>query len=45
VLHVLGATLVVIITALLWGESRYRGPLPRPVAAQPKTNSGSAVPA
>lgn len=29
VLHVLGATLVIIVTALLWGESRYRGELPR----------------
>ncbi|WP_188989173.1 COX15/CtaA family protein [Saccharopolyspora thermophila] len=30
VLHVAAATLVIIITALLWGESRYRGPLPEP---------------
>ncbi|GAA4848879.1 COX15/CtaA family protein [Saccharopolyspora rosea] len=28
VLHVLFATLVIIVTALLWGESRYRGPVP-----------------
>ncbi|WP_433869348.1 COX15/CtaA family protein [Saccharopolyspora sp. CA-218241] len=28
VLHVLGSTLVIIATALLWAESRYRGPLP-----------------
>nr|WP_282976523.1 COX15/CtaA family protein [Saccharopolyspora erythraea] len=28
VLHVTGSTLVIIVTALLWGESRYRGPVP-----------------
>ena len=28
VLHVLGATLVIAITALLWSESRYRGRVP-----------------
>ncbi|MCI2418525.1 COX15/CtaA family protein [Saccharopolyspora sp. K220] len=31
VAHVLCATLVIIVTALLWGESRYRGPLPEPI--------------
>ncbi|MEV0702159.1 COX15/CtaA family protein [Saccharopolyspora sp. NPDC050389] len=30
VLHVLAATLVIVVTAMLWGESRYRGPLPQP---------------
>ncbi len=30
VVHVLGATLVIITVALLWGETRYRGPLPSP---------------
>ncbi|MGI8307198.1 COX15/CtaA family protein [Saccharopolyspora hattusasensis] len=30
VLHVLAATLVIIATAMLWCESRYRGPLPEP---------------
>ncbi|MBB5068563.1 COX15/CtaA family protein [Saccharopolyspora gloriosae] len=30
VLHVLGSTLVITVTALLWGESRYRGKLPEP---------------
>ncbi|WP_182543515.1 COX15/CtaA family protein [Halosaccharopolyspora lacisalsi] len=29
IFHVLGATLVVITTALLWGEARFRGPTPR----------------
>lgn len=29
-LHVLGATLVIIVTAMLWAESRYRGPVPQP---------------
>ena len=28
VLHVTGASLVIIVTALLWGESRFRGPVP-----------------
>jgi heme a synthase len=36
VLHVLGATLVIIATATLWGESRYRGPVPQPRTGQPK---------
>jgi heme a synthase len=30
VLHVLGATLVITMTAFLWAESRYRGPVPQP---------------
>ncbi|GAB3293369.1 COX15/CtaA family protein [Parasphingorhabdus pacifica] len=37
VLHVLGATLVIIVTSLLWGESRYRGKTPNatePVAQE-----------
>lgn len=44
VLHVLGATLVIITNALLWGESRYRGRVPqhRPAAADATTD---AVPA
>ncbi|WP_179951597.1 COX15/CtaA family protein [Halopolyspora algeriensis] len=39
VLHVLGATLVIITVAFLWGESRYRGDLPRsrPATATPDT--------
>lgn len=36
VFHVLGATLVVITTALLWGESRFRGHLPRSHPASPE---------
>jgi len=39
VLHVLGATLVITITALLWGESRYRGPIP----AAPEQPAGERV--
>lgn len=31
--HVMGATLVIVSTVLLWGESRYRGPVPRQDAA------------
>lgn len=34
VLHVLGATLVIIVTAMLWGEARYRGPVRQPRAPQ-----------
>jgi cytochrome c oxidase assembly protein subunit 15 len=46
VLHVLGATLVIIMTALLWTESRYRGPVPqRRVEQQADQASGSTVPA
>lgn len=30
VLHMLAATLVIIVTAMLWCEARYRGPLPQP---------------
>ncbi len=37
VLHILGAMLVTIATALLWGESRYRGKLPH-VSENPATN-------
>ncbi|WP_093155500.1 COX15/CtaA family protein [Saccharopolyspora antimicrobica] len=41
VLHMAAATLVIIITALLWGESRHRGPLPEPATtakdAEPAT--------
>ncbi|MGP4015672.1 COX15/CtaA family protein [Saccharopolyspora sp. 5N708] len=40
VAHVLCATLVIIITALLWCESRYRGPLPEPT---PKTTAKESV--
>ncbi|MGW1676244.1 COX15/CtaA family protein [Saccharopolyspora sp. NPDC002376] len=40
VLHMAAATLVIIITALLWGESRYRGALP-----EPTTESQNAEPA
>ncbi|MEU6130853.1 COX15/CtaA family protein [Saccharopolyspora sp. NPDC047091] len=41
VLHVLGATLVITATALLWCESRYRGPVPQVPAAE----SAEPVPA
>ncbi|TDD41885.1 COX15/CtaA family protein [Saccharopolyspora elongata] len=30
VLHMLAATLVIIVTAMLWCEARHRGPLPQP---------------
>nr|WP_258348368.1 COX15/CtaA family protein [Saccharopolyspora gregorii] len=41
VLHVLGSTLVITATALLWCESRYRGPVPRVPAGE----SAEPVPA
>jgi cytochrome c oxidase assembly protein subunit 15 len=39
VLHVVGATLVIITNAMLWGESRYRGPLP---TGEPSAAAASA---
>jgi cytochrome c oxidase assembly protein subunit 15 len=41
VVHVLGATLVIVATAMLWGESRYRGPVRRPRTEQPETSIAS----
>jgi cytochrome c oxidase assembly protein subunit 15 len=46
VLHVLGATLVIITNALLWGEARYRGPVPptgRPAPAQATASTETTV--
>jgi cytochrome c oxidase assembly protein subunit 15 len=42
VLHVAAATLVIIVTALLWGEARYRGPLPQPAPAASTKESVAA---
>ncbi len=42
VLHVAAATLVIIVTALLWGESRYRGPLLEPTAETTAKDSVAA---
>ncbi len=41
VLHVFGATVVIALTALLWGESRYRGPVPTVVAGEEKEPVGA----
>ena len=40
VLHVVGATLVITTNAMLWGESRHRGPL---AAAEPSAATSSAA--
>ncbi|TDC93240.1 heme A synthase [Saccharopolyspora aridisoli] len=36
VLHVAAATCVIITTAILWTESRHRGPLPHPEVTEPQ---------
>jgi cytochrome c oxidase assembly protein subunit 15 len=43
VLHVLGATLVIVTTAMLWGESRYRGRVGQPRTEQPKMTVESSA--
>lgn len=42
VLHVAAATGVIVATAILWTESRYRGPLPTPETATEKTPATAA---
>ncbi|WP_026448922.1 COX15/CtaA family protein [Actinopolyspora mortivallis] len=42
VLHVAGATLVITTLSLLWGESRYRGPVPPTESRQSATTSERA---
>lgn len=40
--HVLLATVVIIVTATLWGESRHRGPLPRAETERPDAEAVAA---
>ncbi|MDI2027328.1 COX15/CtaA family protein [Saccharopolyspora sp. TS4A08] len=42
VLHVAAATCVIITTAVLWGESRNRGPLPHPEVPEPQESVATA---